>query len=229
MMTAYPTIINIDHRVMVRADNVSMPFQFNDGGRKQAGYQGYTRDCVTRAIAIATQQDYQIVYDAINELAKRERKRGKSNARTGVYKPTIRRYMESIGWVWVATMQIGSGCTVHLRDGELPMGRLVVNVSKHSVAVIDGVINDTYDCSRNGTRCVYGYYYKPTAETLAMPVNETMRVKVSANKIKSVSFESVNGSVVVSAYPLINLRDVIDNRPHTGLCSVEFAGKVYTL
>jgi hypothetical protein len=24
--------------------------------------------------------------------------------------------------------------------------------------VIDGVIHDTHDCSRNGTRCVYGYY-----------------------------------------------------------------------
>jgi len=28
------------------------------------------------------------------------------------------------------------------------------------VAVIDGVINDTYDCSREGTRCVYGYWEK---------------------------------------------------------------------
>jgi len=25
-------------------------------------------------------------------------------------------------------------------------------------AVIDGVLHDAYDCSREGTRCVYGYY-----------------------------------------------------------------------
>lgn len=25
-------------------------------------------------------------------------------------------------------------------------------------AVVDGVLHDTFDCSRGGTRCVYGYY-----------------------------------------------------------------------
>jgi hypothetical protein len=55
-------------------------------------------------------------------------------------------------------MQIGSGCKVHLRSDELPIGRLVVGLSRHSAAVIDGVLHDTYDCSRRGTRCVYGYW-----------------------------------------------------------------------
>lgn len=141
-----------------------MKFIFNDGGRVAAGYKGTTGDCVCRAIAIATEKSYQEVYDALNALGKTERtskrKRGKSSARVGVYKPAIRKYMESIGWTWVPTMKIGSGCKVHLRDGELPQGRLVVSVSKHSVAVIDGVICDTHDCSRDGTRCVYGYYKK---------------------------------------------------------------------
>jgi hypothetical protein len=34
-------------------------------------------------------------------------------------------------------------------------------VSRHAVAVIDGVIHDTYDCSRGGKRCVYGYWRLP--------------------------------------------------------------------
>lgn len=55
-------------------------------------------------------------------------------------------------------MLIGQGCRVHLRQGELPHGRLVVSVSKHLTAVIDGVIYDTHDPSRGGMRCVYGYY-----------------------------------------------------------------------
>src|SRR6516164_288534 len=42
-------------------------------------------------------------------------------------------------------MRIGQGCTVHLARGELPMGRLIVSVSRHVVAVIDGVIHDTHD------------------------------------------------------------------------------------
>jgi hypothetical protein len=58
-------------------------------------------------------------------------------------------------------MQIGSGCRVHLRADELPGGRLVVALSRHSTEVIDGVIHDRHDCSREGTRCVYGYWRAP--------------------------------------------------------------------
>ena len=141
-----------------------MKWIYNDGGRAKAGFKGTTGDCVCRAIATATERPYREVYDLINQYGKAERtwkrKKGKSNARTGVYKGTIRKVMEHYGWKWVPTMQIGSGCRVHLREDELPAGRLVVNVSRHMTAVIDGVLNDTYDCSRDGTRCVYGYYTK---------------------------------------------------------------------
>lgn len=142
-----------------------MKFVFDDGGRKESGFKGTARDCVCRAIAIATERPYKEVYDLINVFGKEEkpksRRNGKqSSARTGVYKETIRKVMAHLGWVWVPTMTIGSGCKVHLRDGELPMGRLVVSVSRHEVAVIDGVIHDTHDCSRDGNRCVYGYFKK---------------------------------------------------------------------
>lgn len=140
-----------------------MNYQLNDGGRKAAGYAGGTGDCVTRAIAIATGKPYQEVYDALNEAAQAERpRRGRkrSAARTGVFRRTYERYLLSLGFKWTPTMQIGQGCTVHLRADELPAGRLVVTVSKHLVAVIDGVIHDTHDPSRDGTRCVYGYYKK---------------------------------------------------------------------
>ena len=53
-----------------------MEWVYDDGGRKVSGYKGETRDCVTRAIAIATGMDYQIVYDTINELSENERPRG---------------------------------------------------------------------------------------------------------------------------------------------------------
>lgn len=139
-----------------------MKFEFNDGGREAAGYKGKTGDCVCRSIAIATGKTYQEVYDALNEASTVERtgkrKRGVSNARTGVYKTTTRKFMASLGWKWTPTMQIGSGCKVHLKASELPPDRLVVAVSKHMTAVVDGVIQDTHDCSRNETRCVYGYY-----------------------------------------------------------------------
>lgn len=139
-----------------------MNYTYNDGGRAAAGFKGNAGDCVTRAISIATGKPYQEVYDAINAVSATERrgsrKRGMSSARTGVHKPTTRRYMESIGWQWIPTMQIGSGCKVHLRADELPPGRLVVMVSRHAVAVIDGIVHDTHDSTRDGNRCVYGYY-----------------------------------------------------------------------
>ncbi len=139
-----------------------LPFQFDDGGRKAAGYKGKTGDCVVRSIAVATGLPYQQIYDRVNELSKRERtgsrKRGKSSARTGVYKGTTHKLLESLGWRWTPTMEIGSGCKVHLRADELPSGRLIVSVSGHLTTVIDGVIHDTHDPSRRGTRCVYGYW-----------------------------------------------------------------------
>jgi len=139
-----------------------LAFQYDDGGRKAAGYKGKTGDCVVRSVAIATKLPYQQVYESVNKLAQRERtgkrKRGISNSRTGVYKATTRKLLESLGWEWTPTMEIGSGCKIHLRAGELPSGRLIVSVSGHLTAVVDRVIHDTHDPSRRGTRCVYGYW-----------------------------------------------------------------------
>jgi hypothetical protein len=115
-----------------------------------------------RAIAIATGKPYREVYDALNALATSERrgkrKRGVSSARTGVYRITYERYLLSLGWTWTPTMRIGQGCTTHLRADELPAGRIVCSLTKHLCAVIDGVVHDTGDPSRDGERCVYGYY-----------------------------------------------------------------------
>lgn len=141
---------------------MSAQFKASDGGRADAGFRGHTGDCVTRSIAIATDTPYREVYDALNELAKTERKtkrmRRGSSARTGVYRKTYERYLIALGWTWTPTMQIGSGCTTHLTANELPAGRLIVAVSRHITTMIDGVVHDTHDPSRDGRRCVYGYY-----------------------------------------------------------------------
>lgn len=134
---------------------------YDDGGRESAGYVGSTGDCVVRAIAIATGIRYQVVYDTLNELSQLERprkRRRRSSSRNGVRRSTIQKYLRSIGWTWVPIMAIGSGCKVHLRADELPSGRIIVSLSKHISAVIDGVVHDTHDPSRDGTRCVYGYW-----------------------------------------------------------------------
>lgn len=138
-------------------------YVYDDGGRASAGYGRKAKgDCVCRAISIATQRPYLEIHALIDHFAKSERKgkrkRGISNAERGVYSVTVRRIMAFLGWQWVPLMSIGSGCQVHLDSSELPQGRIVATVSKHEVCIIDGVIHDIYDPSRDGTRCVYGYY-----------------------------------------------------------------------
>lgn len=147
----------------------ALRFIFDDGGRAAAGYKGDAGDCVTRAIAIVTGLPYAEVYD---ELSRRQKAFGagrsksakvarrKSSARTGVFREVYEPYLRDLGYEWVPTMKIGSGCKVHLRGDELPGGRIIATVSKHLCAVVEGQIRDTHDPSRDGKRCVYGYYRK---------------------------------------------------------------------
>ena len=140
-----------------------MKYLENDGGRKNAGYKGKTGDCVCRAIAIATTRPYKEIYNLINHYSKtlNSKYARTSSARTGTHRKIYDEIMlKHFGWKWTPTMKIGQGCKTHLRADELPKGRIICRLSRHLVAVIDGVINDTFDCSRGGTRCVYGYYSK---------------------------------------------------------------------
>lgn len=148
-----------------------MKIIFNDGGREAAGFPGGKRgDCVARAVAIASGRPYAEVYAALargnatqRQSGRERRGHGKAAGETadkGIYvkRKWFKDYMHSLGFTWTATMSIGTGCRVHLRSDELPSGRLVVQVSKHTVAMIDGVVHDTHDPARGGTRCVYGYW-----------------------------------------------------------------------
>ena len=128
-----------------------MEWIYNDGGRSRYFKATKVGDCVCRSIAIASQRDYKEVYDLIRKVSK-------DTPRNGVKRNAIYMVMAILGAEWVPPMQIGSGCRVHLCSEELPGGRIVCNLSRHLVAVIDGVINDTYDPSRGGSRCVYGYW-----------------------------------------------------------------------
>jgi len=136
---------------------------FDDGGRADAGFKGEAGDCGPRAISIASKHlSYQEAYDLVTEFSKEEKPSKRlsrpSSARTGVHGHTMRVIMDSLGWTWTPTMQVGSGCKTHLREDELPSGVVVIRVSKHFTVMIDGV----HDPCREGTRCVYGYWtYKP--------------------------------------------------------------------
>lgn len=140
------------------------PWVADDGGRAAAGFRGDAGDCVPRALAIATGRPYPEVYA---ELAAGMAQRGKpKSARNGVSPKVYRPWLAAAGWEWTPTMGIGTGCTVHLDAEELPLGRLVVRLSRHLCAVLDGVVHDTYDPARGGARCVYGVW---SEEPLSWP------------------------------------------------------------
>ncbi len=133
-----------------------MKFVYSDGGRSNY-FRGTAGDCVCRAIANASGRDYKEVYKGLSALMK-SKKRGGS-CRDGVDGDIARTFIiKELGWKWHPTMGIGTGCRMHMREEELPKGTLIVSLSKHYTCVKDGTVYDTYDCTRDGGRCVYGYY-----------------------------------------------------------------------
>lgn len=125
--------------------------------------KSHRRSCVHRSISIVTGIRYWDVVHRLSWGALRERPRkGKprSSPETGVLTHTawFKECMQELGFTWVPTMRVGTGCRVHLSADELPNGRLVVMVSKHACAVIDRVLFDNHDSRRGGRRCVYGYW-----------------------------------------------------------------------
>jgi hypothetical protein len=155
---------------------VTFPFQYNDGGRQESGFKGSTGDCFVRAAAIASGLPYSYIYDLVKRESQNERagkkKKSKSSPREGVYPRTAERILLKLGFEKVSVMGIGTGCKAHLRSGEIPeQGRVVLNLSMHYAAVVDGTLLDTFDCSRNGTRCVYSYYVNKIYECAKVEEN----------------------------------------------------------
>ena len=94
-------------------------FQYNDGGRKNAGWKGTGGDCVARAVAIASGLPYQEVYDRLAEgnatqrkTKYNQKKRGPGQGRTALNgintkRKWFRDYMAELGFDWTPTMAIG--------------------------------------------------------------------------------------------------------------------------
>ena len=124
-----------------------MKWVYNDGGRFAAGYQYHVNDCVCRALSIVTERPYQSPADVENVG------RSESSGRGG-----YPQYLTSLGFEWFPCTDI-----VHFSADELPQGRIVVQIKEHLAAVINGVLHDTYDCSRKGTVPIKGYWALPSS------------------------------------------------------------------
>lgn len=129
-----------------------MDYQYNDGGRKAAGFKGVAGDCGARAMAIALGLDYKAVY---KELAQANADNGRAkSARNGIYKDTYSDVLKRYGWAWHKAPQF-VGRKARCRD--MPEGVVIAKQARHFVAVLDGVAHDIWDCTE---RMVYGYWAK---------------------------------------------------------------------
>jgi hypothetical protein len=148
-----------------------------DDGGQPAGVRG---GCVVRAIAIATGKPHREVHQELieatrrymsthrNRLVKwiRRRRGGRGNDPIyGSYDEIYGPYLENLGWRRIPT----DNRKVRLRADELPPGRLIVEVHRHLVAVIDGVIHDTHNSGSAGRRPVEAFYISPVEAEVEAP------------------------------------------------------------
>jgi hypothetical protein len=141
-------------------------YVYDDGGRAALAHV-FPRHggCVARAIAIATGKKYYEVHNDLgalcalywNDPALRFSHLGGCHHQQppspdgGIPDHITRLYLGTLHWQWTSTNK------ARLHRCDMPMGRIIVSVSKHLVALIDHVVHDTYDHWK-GKRPVHGYY-----------------------------------------------------------------------
>ena len=127
-------------------------FQWDDGGRRDAGFKGSAGDCGVRAIAIATGIAYRQVYDDLFAICKiwpgntKEAKRIRANAtpRKGLPRAVLARYLEELGWQRYKGINSQYG-NLRINDPDLPRQRTLCEVRKHYVTLRDNTARDTWD------------------------------------------------------------------------------------
>lgn len=127
----------------------------------------HTNDCVKRAIAVATGMDYKKVQLELNRYKKVTGAKRFSSDRNP------HRYVE----------EVLHGKKIELADGtnaedfclSYPKGRYILDMKEHWSCIVDGVIYDSWNCSR---QMVY-YAYEVQA------IGKNMRIDLSCQVFKS--------------------------------------------
>jgi hypothetical protein len=126
-----------------------LKFVYDDGGREASGVNTEADDlfgCVCRAITIASQRPYREVFDDLRKIGwfpgvARKDASGQLHPHLEDEAERIEKYLGERGWTWVQTKWPGQPGPP-LCIGTLPGGRLIVRVSHHLAAVIDGELHD---------------------------------------------------------------------------------------
>ncbi len=137
---------------------MNLRLKLNDGGRRDAGFKGHAGDCVSRAIAIALDQEYRETYIGLGALYDEMTGGLERSARGGVASPVWYRYLKERGWDLDLTPN------AYFTAEAIPMqGTVIAVLPRHCAAVIDGVVHDAWDSrksnrTKNGSPKLLGIY-----------------------------------------------------------------------
>jgi len=127
-----------------------MTYQYHDGGRAAAGFTGKARDCVARAISIATGTPYKVIYARL--AAANKAAGGLKSAREGLRPQVYEPILAELGFKRCAAPTFAGR---KARTSDMPPGIVIARQAHHLVAVIDGVAYDTHDPTE---KMVYRYW-----------------------------------------------------------------------
>jgi hypothetical protein len=121
-------------------------FEYDDGGRQDAGFSEYAKDCVTRSVKIILGCDYLKAYELVNKYIDQIETKKVSHACMGVNNSTTKKLFGFLGMKWHPS-------------NNLPKrkGKYILNMPNHVCAFVDGVVKDTHNYFEKTNR-VYGYW-----------------------------------------------------------------------
>lgn len=130
----------------------SYQFVMDDSGRSASKRPKQDNDCTVRALAKACALDYDVAYEKL-QAAGRICNRGFDFKK---WAKTNKVYERSFTWKALQAVKGQPRMTLAKFAEEYDDGYYIARLSKHVVAVCNGVVYDTFE--NRPDRCVYGYW-----------------------------------------------------------------------
>ncbi len=192
-----------------------MPFRYYNAHP----YNRLVDDCVKRSVTLTTGISYKEVKKGLNEHKKI------TGAKAFNEKGNPRSYMENVlGFPRVIAQKKADGTcdTVEEFAKAHPKGRYVVSVSGHWTVCIDGIIYDTWDCSKES---VLSYYEVTRFERTLVEKKYCFTVKRNCENCVFVTVYDGNGIFATKQFTEETAHEYIESLYERGFCNFDELGE----